>query len=390
MVCLRDFSKEEMINKERIRRLVNWYYGKNEGPIHIDAELHKRCNLSCRFCPRSASDYDLNLESKTKELPVERWIGIVEEAADLGVMVFNLEGANEPIFVPELAFPVIEKIKDLEMYGIITTNGTLWDEEKIEKLVKIGWDRIHFSIDAPDAETHDYLRGMDGAFDKAIKNIRILNKYKEREGSDFPMLNMNIMICNKNFRKLPDMVELANKLNVDYIFVEPLMIFSEIGRELKINNNHVENTLPEYIRTAKNLAEKYFIDNNFSTQDKNLDEDLVTEVDKKKVLISDVKRFSNDGLLSSPCFKPWSRIAIKYDGLIGHCGLIQDGENIMEKSLKEFWYGQWLNDIRKKMKNGQLLKHCSNCIPSDITQRRRFRKKIIESLRSDKIDSKQI
>jgi len=382
---LRNFAREEEINRERIRRLANWYLGKKEGPIHIDAELHKRCNLNCSFCPRSGSGHDSNAESKTNELFTEQWIKTVRDASEMGVAVFNLEGANEPIYVPELAFPVIEEIKKAGMYGILTTNGTLWTEEKLKNLVDIKWDRIHFSVDAPDAEIHDSLRGIKGSFEMAMQSIKLLNKWKERIGSNLPMLNMNIMICNKNYYKLPEMVELANKLKVDYIFVEPLMIFSESGKKLKIKDEDVKNRLPNYIKDAKALADKYEIDNNFSKQDKNLDEDLVVEENKKKVLIKDLevladKDIKKGTLLSAPCFKPWTRIAIKYDGLTGHCGLIQDGESLKEKSLREIWYGEWLDNIRNKMMKGQLLEHCSQCVPSDITQRRRFRRELLAIL----------
>ena len=378
---MRNLAREEEINRERIKRLANWYFGKKEGPIHIDAELHKRCNLNCSFCPRSGSGYDLNAESKAKEMFAEQWIKTVRDASQLGVAIFNLEGANEPIYVPELAFPVIEEIKKDGMYGILTTNGTLWAEEELKNLVDIRWDRIHFSVDAPDAETHDSLRGVKGSFDKTMQSIKLLNKWKEKFGSNLPMLNMNIMICNKNYYKLPDMVELANRLKVGYMFVEPLMVFSESGKKLKIKGEDVKNRMPNYIKDAKALADKYEIDNNFSTQDKNLDEDLVIEENKKKVLIKDVKGLAGKDniegtVLSAPCFKPWTRIAIKYDGLTGHCGLIQDGENLKEKNLKDIWYGKWLDNIRNKMMSGQLLEHCSQCVPSDITQRRRFRREL--------------
>ena len=387
---MRSFAKEDIINKKRTSRLANWYLGKKEGPVHIDAELHKRCNLKCSFCPRSTANYDLNEESKTKELLTDRWIKIVRDAKRLGVLIFNLEGANEPIYVSDLAFPVIEEIKKIGMYGILTTNGTLWTEEKIKDIVEIGWDRIHFSIDSNDAEIHDSLRGVKGSFKRSIENIKLLNKWKDKLGTELPMLNINIMICNKNFHKLPEMVEMSKELKADYIFVEPLMLFSDDSRWLKISDEDVENKLPVYIKTAKILADKYEIDNNFSAQDKNLDDGLVVEENKKKILMKDVKdvrdKIVEKGtILSAPCFKPWTRIAIKYDGLTGHCGLVQEGETLKEKTLEEIWYGDWFEGVRNKMMNGQLLEYCSHCVPSDITQRRRFRRELIEVLKSKKV-----
>jgi MoaA/NifB/PqqE/SkfB family radical SAM enzyme len=306
----------------------------------------------------------------------------VRQAAQLGVLVFNLEGANEPVAVPELAFPVIDEIKAVGMYGILTTNGTLWKARDVKRLVELGWDRIHFSLDSHRAEIHDGLRGMRGAFRRAVKTIRLLNEWKARLGSARPMLNVNIVINRLNFRQLPELVKLCHKLKADYIFVEPLIVFSPTGQQLKLSSEQVERELPLHVRRAKELADLYEIDNNFATQDENLRPELVESTSAMQpVLMGDVRSFQPGTLLASPCFKPWSRLAIKYDGLAGHCGLIQEGEQVKKRGLKEIWYGGWLEGVRRRMMAGQLLPHCSHCIPSDVTQRRRFRRRLIEALR---------
>jgi MoaA/NifB/PqqE/SkfB family radical SAM enzyme len=197
------------------------------------------------------------------------------------------------------------------------------------------------------------------------------------------MLNINIVIQKLNYFELPQFVEFCHKLNADYMFVEPLIVFSEGGRKLKLSDEEAEKRLPSFVKAAKELAEKYGIDNNFATQDENLRAELVECTSSmQKVLLGDVRPIKEEGtLLASPCFKPWTRIAIKFDGLTGHCGLIQEGENVEEKGLKEIWYGEWLENVRKRMVERGLLAHCSHCIPSDVTQRRRFRRELMEALR---------
>jgi len=271
------------------------------------------------------------------------------------------------------------------MYGIITTNGTLWTDERLKEVVDMGWDRMHFSIDSSVPAEHDRLRGVPGSFERAVRSINSLNAFKERNGSDRPMLNMNIVVCNENFRRLPEMVELAKRFKVDYIFVEPLMIFSDAARRLAIPDDVVETELRNYVRLAKGLADNYGIDNNFSSQDKNLQDELVKEADKRKVLLDDAsaakKRVKEDGtLLSAPCLKPWTQLAIKFDGTAGTCGFVQDGENVLEKDLERIWYGQMFDSVRTEMARGRLLGHCAKCVPSDITQRRRFRKEVIDAI----------
>ncbi len=367
-------KKESKIEIERIERLVKWCKDEKAAPIKIDVELHKRCNLKCLPCSRQASDFDLNKESMKKEMPLKKWLELINEARELGVMIWNIEGANEPMAFPELTMSVIKKVKEKELYGILTTNGTLWDENSIKELVEIGWNRIHFSLDSSNEDVHDYLRGVKGAFKKTVENILLLNKWKKQLHTESPMLNINIIITNKNYKELPKFVEFCHELLVDYIFVEPLMTFHENGKGLRLNEKERKELL-DIIVVAKKIAERYGIDNNFATEDENLNEDLVKNEDKKEILLNDANN-NEDTLLTAPCFKCWNNMTIKYDGLCGHCGLINKGEYVQEKSLKDIWFGSNLEDIREKMLKKELLDHCFNCVPSDITQRRRFRKEL--------------
>lgn len=376
-----DFSKEVEIEKERIKRLANWYKGKKEYPVQLDVELHKRCNLKCVFCPRFPSHEELNKISPRNEMPLETWLRVVEEAKEMKILIFNIEGANEPTVLPNLLFPLMGKVKENGMYGILTTNGTLWDEKKVKKVVEIEWDRLHISIDSTKEKLHDSLRGVRGSWRKTIKMVKLTKKWKKKMRVERPMLNLNICINKLNFRELPKMVKLAKKLGFDYIFTEPLMVFSEEGKKLKLNKKELKE-LPFYLREAKKLADEYEIDNNFATQDKNLEEEIVEKTGKmESILIEDVKEFEKGTLLSSPCFKPWDRIAIRYQGLTGHCGFIENGENVREKSLKEIWFGEYFEEVRKRMMSKQLFPHCHKCVPSDLTQRRRFRKELMEAIK---------
>jgi MoaA/NifB/PqqE/SkfB family radical SAM enzyme len=369
------YKRENRIEEEKILRLVSWANGKKQGPFKIDVEIHRRCNLRCLPCfRREPKSFDYNKDSEKYELSLKKWKGLVKQAKELGILIWNIEGGGEPFAKKDFCLSVMEETKKQGMYGIVTTNGTLLEEKDIKKIVKMGWDRIHFSIDSADSETHDYLRDVKGSFEKTIKAVILLNKYKLKYGKENPMLTLNIVISNKNYNKLNEYVELANELKADYMFVEPLMVYSESGKKLKLNKKQ-RDELQTYIKKAKKLAEKYKIDNNFATKDKNLDSEIVKKTSRmKSLLISDTNSFS--GFLSVPCFRPWNNMTIKYNGLVGHCGLILEGDNIKDKSLKDVWYGKKMGIIREKMIKKKLLEHCSRCVPSDVTQRRRLRKEL--------------
>jgi len=373
------YDREKVINEERIKRLVSWYEGKKAGPFQIDVELHKRCNLRCLFCARYEEHEKLNEESEKYELPKEKWVKIIEEAKEINAVVLNIEGINEPPLVPEIFFPVIKRAKELGMYGIVTTNGTVWNEKQLKNLVEISWDRIHFSIHSSKPEIHDKLTQKKGSFRRVIKSVRILNKWKKKFKSERPMLNINVCINRLNFRELPKIVELAHKLNADYFFTEPLMVYSPFQESLKIKEEETKE-LEKMVEKASWIAKKYGIDNNFATEDKNLEEEIVESASKMKpLLMKEVKNLNMD-FISAPCFKPWTQMAIRFDGSVTFCGYAEVRENVKNKSLKEIWFGKIFEEARNRMLKKELYPHCNKCVPSDFTQRRRFRKELIQAL----------
>jgi len=378
--------------KEKYRRILEQFKGKKEPPFKIDIELHRRCNSRCLSCSRrSDPNYEsINEYSKTVEMPKEKWLSIVKEAAELGVREWHIAGGGEPMFLPDVTIPVMNLIKRYDMYGIITTNGTLWEARYVENAVKIGWDSIHFSIDGPDAETNDYLRNLPGYFKTTVRTIELFNKFKDKYDAEKPLTNTNTVLSVKNYNKLPEMVEFAHKMRIGYIFIEPLIVYSNIGRDLKLKEVHIRE-FPKYLKTASRLADKYGIPNNFSGFDKNLEENLIKKSSRMHEVVKEdsekadeTKELKNEFLrkfLSVPCYKPWWHMTIKCDGRVTSCDVpITGGGNIKNKSLSDVWGGSYFENLRKQLLSREVPDFCSQCNPSHITQRRKMRLDILKML----------
>lgn len=366
--------------EEKIHRLLNWYKGKKQPPFKIDIEIHRRCNLRCLSCSRRAdAKYEyINEFSKTIELPKEKWLNIIDQAAELGVREWHVAGGGDPPFLAEITFPVLQRIKKHGMYGILTTNGTNLNDEHIQMLVDIGWDRIHFSIDGPDSKTHDYLRGAKGCFNKTVSTIKKLAEYKNSQRKDKPMLNINTVLSIKNYKKLDKMVTLTKSLGIDYMFVEPLIVYSEYGRNLKLKEKHLKD-FQVHLKKAIELTKKYGIDSNFSNFDKNLNKDLIKKSSSMHEIVKEDAIGYEHPFLSVPCYDPWFHMTIKADGRVISCDVATDeGDNIRNKSLKEIWYGPYFEKRRALLLSKNIPSFCAQCNPSHTTQRRRLRKEIEE------------
>jgi radical SAM protein with 4Fe4S-binding SPASM domain len=380
--------KHKLWAEEYAYRMEEWNKGKKLGPIRIDAELHTRCNLNCRICDRRNSIYDkLSEEERAKmEMPAVKWVKIAEESGKMGVKAWNISGLCEPLAKPDVLFPTMRMIKAYDMFGELTTNGTLWNEKYIRETIEMGWDSVCISIDAPDSQTHDWLRGMKGTFKKACATLKTFSQMKKRYKTSLPVLTINMVLNKVNYLKLVDMVRVANELGADAIFIEPMVIFTEEGKKLKMEEKEI-GKFREVVREAKKLSEKYGIvldvtaiaPGGFFSAEKRFDKALIEKAGNiRDVLIQEAKSYS-DPILSIPCYYPWFCLMIRSNGSVVHCGEWKgEMENIREKTLEEVWFGKILSDIREQFKKGILPKECEKCRPNVVEDTRIVRKSIKE------------
>ena len=59
----------------------------------------------------------------------------------------------------------------------LNSNGVLIDETVARKLGEAGLENIKLSLDSLDPRTHDYMRGVDGVYDRVMRAIDNLHRY---------------------------------------------------------------------------------------------------------------------------------------------------------------------------------------------------------------------
>ena len=155
--------------KISVSRLKKWMKGEKMGPVRIDIEPTACCNLKCKFCWQR-NDKKLEWCNYSNLISKERLKEIVKEGSALGVREWQIAGGWEPTANMEKTYPMLKLIKKHDMHGCITTNGTGFTKDQIKNLVAMGWDQILFSVEGPDAETHDSLTQVEGSFEKVKRN----------------------------------------------------------------------------------------------------------------------------------------------------------------------------------------------------------------------------
>jgi pyruvate-formate lyase-activating enzyme len=116
-------------------------------------ELTRRCNLRCIHCENECGD------GSARELSMERIREVARELAALGCHDIDVTG-GEPLLHPRWD----EICRDLAGLGLRTaliTNGTLLDQEHLDRAIDAGVGIVAISLDGLQA-THDGIRQRPG------------------------------------------------------------------------------------------------------------------------------------------------------------------------------------------------------------------------------------
>jgi SynChlorMet cassette radical SAM/SPASM protein ScmF len=116
---------------------------------------------------------------------------------------------GEPLLHPQIK-EILELILAQNLSLSVETNGLLCTPELAGEMATCKKPFVAVSLDGADAETHEWIRGVDGCFEAALNGIRNLVKAGFR-----PQLMMTIMRRNKE--QIEPLVRLAESIGVGSI-----------------------------------------------------------------------------------------------------------------------------------------------------------------------------
>ena len=397
-----------------VDRMLKWSAGMKPGPLHVQFNPTDRCNIACRFCWQR----DTHRLDYTNEITTERYVELIREAAELGVIRITVTGGGEPWMRPQTTMAIVEEVKQQGMYGFMITNGTLLNRERIERMVRAGWDEVTFSLDSPKEEHEDWLRDGKGSTKLTIANIRMLQEVKGELGATRPKVNIHAVLCNETYRELPALVELASALGVGNVFAEPFVVQAfdvQDGYLLRMSPEQAKEA-PRYVARALELCNTHHIENNFESF---LSSELIESVNRMDELIRIEGRTGQGGesaalvdaqrevLGVSPdsaensaqsgrdgnglqvaqeplmpffnqlCYEPWWNLIVRANGRVGPCCMFDyTAEYVHSRSLKDIWYGRYFGQLRGNIQQGKLLDFCARCNPSQVVDNRRIREEM--------------
>ncbi len=184
-------------------------------PRELQVEVTGACNLRCRMCLVS---YRPTLGRTSGSMDLETFKRLVDELPDLEQV--TMQGLGEPLLAPDF-FPMLEHLARRGIRMGFNTNGTLLTAERAERLVELGVDWIHVSLDGATAATYEDIRHR-ARFATVRRNVaRLVEAIRER-GAGKPELELVFVAMRRNVRELPAVVRLAAEVGVPTVWVQNL------------------------------------------------------------------------------------------------------------------------------------------------------------------------
>ena len=179
------------------------HFSRDKKPVVV-WNVTRRCNLHCIHCYSSSKDQEYPGELATAE-----GRELLDDLAAFGVPTVLFSG-GEPLMRPDL-FDLVEHARRLDLRAVLSTNGTLIDEQTADRVASAGFSYVGISFDGV-GKSHDRVRGKRGAYGASLEALRLLRDRGMRVG-------MRFTVHNGNLGELPAIFDLADREEIDRICI---------------------------------------------------------------------------------------------------------------------------------------------------------------------------
>ncbi|ADM28611.1 Radical SAM domain protein [Ignisphaera aggregans DSM 17230] len=316
-------------------------------PFLIVWNFTNMCNLRCLHCYQRAD------RPLPDELSLSEKLSLVDELDKIGVAAVALSG-GEPTIHPDY-FTIVKALSSRGIYVATATNGWRFaDLDELKKAVEAGLRYIEVSIDSAKPSKHDWFRGVDGSWKRAVKALENAVKIGLSHA-------MAVTITKYNLDEVDDILDLAEEIGVKRVVffnfipvgrgtdivdsdlspIEREEFLRKIYMEMKRRKIEIYSTAPQYGRIVLQLSGgSEAAPSHFAVRG-----DPITRA---------IAEFIGG------CGAGRIYAAIQPNGVVSPCVFLPiDVGSIRHSSFRELWE---TNPILKKLRNKNLLEaNCGRC-----------------------------
>ena len=210
-------------------------------PVCLYLKVTNCCNLLCETCPRTFETLE-----PPADMSWELFTRIVDQIPN-SLRRAVLHGLGEPMLVQELP-RMVRYLKDLGVYVLFNTNGTLLKSSRFANYIATGLDEMRVSLNAADANTYERIRGKS-FFDRIVRDIRLFTDFQRSAGATTPRVSLWLMGLSETVLQLLEFVRLAAEIGVREVHLQRL-VFDDDGFGLA----REESSLFEQTRVEEQAA----------------------------------------------------------------------------------------------------------------------------------------
>lgn len=342
---------------KRARSYLNYLAGNGETilPESLTLFLTNRCNLRCRMCGQT--------HHAGQELSLNNLKSIVDDLASFRPNITLFGG--EPM-LHEGCVELIKYIKERGMHCLMITNGLLV-EDRAKDIVESGLDELNVSLDG-DAEVHDAIRGMPGAFDKIMAGLKKVGSIKAQTKSFKPLVNLQCTITKYNYKNLESMIGVASEAGADSLTFHNLIF---LDRETLERQKECDATLGCSSSDWEGFAFEPEIDPGilYENMKKVVSKRYPYTVDfypdfSRRELIGyySAPRAVSTSISSKACLSPWIAAYIFPDGEVKPClNLSYSFGSALKEKFTKLWNNDKAVSFRSILKKEHAFPACCRC-----------------------------
>lgn len=157
-------------NEYGISRYLITKAGKRGIPLSGGFELTSRCNFNCKMC--YVHSLDNPVELRKKELSVDEWVNIAQEAKEQGMLFLLLTGGEA--MLRDDFIELYSRLAQMGFHLVVNSNGSLLSKEILDCFRKYPPGRVNISVYGASNQTYQDLCGNQsfGKVKRAIHQLR--------------------------------------------------------------------------------------------------------------------------------------------------------------------------------------------------------------------------
>jgi MoaA/NifB/PqqE/SkfB family radical SAM enzyme len=261
-------------------------------------------------------------------------------------------GGGEPLLYANKLFDIAGICKKMCFKTYFPTNAFLLDQNMADKICRAGIDSVGISLDSLDEETHDYIRGKQGSWKKAVNAIDYLKQ-------SCPGISINILtvIMGKNIEHIIDLTQwVSENPRIQSIVFQAVQ--SPFNRETLSNwynsEEYAELWVNDHAQSDRVIDELIKI-----KQDSKFYHKISNSVEQLK-MFKDYFKSPAKQYTAGQCHLDQAVLRLCPNGDVYLCGQMDIIGNIKDRSIKQIWYSDKADQVREKIANCR--ENCHNRI----------------------------